>query len=52
MNFQNIFDFNSEFPSETADLLDFPLCLQRQYKGKPSKSVVSEEIFKLKSKKF
>ena len=29
MIFQNIFDLNLEFPSETADLLDIPLCLQR-----------------------
>ena len=30
MTFQNIFDLNLEFPSETADLLDFPLhCLYK-----------------------
>ena len=50
MTFQNIFDFHLEFPSETADLLDFPLCLQRQCKGKSIKSAVSEGNSKVQIK--
>ena len=50
MTFHNIFDLNFEFPSKTADLLDFPSHRLYKHKGKSSKSVVSEGNSKFKSK--
>ena len=52
MTFQNIFDLNFEFPSKTADLLDFPSHCLYKHKGKSSKSVVLEGNSKFKSKYF